>query len=254
MDLLKLHLYAKSKKGGSGGGIIPSGELLINENGIYDVIPYASVNVEVSASGGGAEGGTDEMAALVEGSITSIKDSKATKVRNMCFRDCMALVSVDFSAATMIGNTAFQNCTSLVSVSFPEATNISISAFYLCSNLTEVDFPKVKIIDTGAFQNCSALTRAHFPNAVAFGNNAFSNCTSLIALVLRKNTMCALNATGAFYKTPIADGNGYIYVPAALIEEYKAATNWSTYATQFRALEDYTVDGTVTGALDESKI
>lgn len=40
----------------------------------------------------------------------------------------------------------------------------------------------------------------------------------------------------------------------ALVDSYKAATNWSTYATQFRALEDYTVDGTITGELDSTKI
>lgn len=39
-----------------------------------------------------------------------------------------------------------------------------------------------------------------------------------------------------------------------LVDTYKADTNWSTYAAQFRALEDYTVDGTITGELDESKI
>lgn len=49
-------------------------------------------------------------------------------------------------------------------------------------------------------------------------------------------------------------GTGYIYVPRALVDTYKAATNWSTIADQFRALEDYTVDGTITGELDESKI
>lgn len=54
--------------------------------------------------------------------------------------------------------------------------------------------------------------------------------------------------------TPIANGTGYIYVPSALIEQYKVAENWSTYASQFRALEDYTVDGTITGELDETKI
>jgi hypothetical protein len=37
----------------------------------------------------------------------------------------------------------------------------------------------------------------------------------------------------------VANGTGYIYVPAALIEDYKAATNWSLYADQFRAIEDY---------------
>ena len=46
----------------------------------------------------------------------------------------------------------------------------------------------------------------------------------------------------------------YIYVPSALIDSYKAATNWTTFSTQFRALENYTLDGTINGLLDPSKI
>ena len=66
--------------------------------------------------------------------------------------------------------------------------------------------------------------------------------------------MATLSNTNAFSSTPIASGTGYIYVPRALVDSYKAASKWSTYANQFRALEDYTVDGTTTGALDETKI
>ena len=63
-----------------------------------------------------------------------------------------------------------------------------------------------------------------------------------------------LSNTSAFNSTPITFGTGYIYAPRALVDSYKAATNWSTYADQICALEDYTVDGTTTGALDETKI
>ena len=65
---------------------------------------------------------------------------------------------------------------------------------------------------------------------------------------------CGLSNTSALSGTPIESGSGYIYVPAALVDSYKTASNWSTYANQFRALEDYTVDGTTTGALDDSKV
>lgn len=51
-----------------------------------------------------------------------------------------------------------------------------------------------------------------------------------------------------------ASGTGYIYVPAASVDVYKNVGGWKAYAAQFRALEDYTVDGTITGELDESKI
>ena len=85
--------------------------------------------------------------------------------------------------------------------------------------------------------------------------NAFAYCEAMESLILRKTSaICTLANTSVFRSTPIADGTGYIYVPAALVDSYKAATNWSTYADQFRALEDYTVDGTTTGALDETKI
>jgi hypothetical protein len=80
-------------------------------------------------------------------------------------------------------------------------------------------------------------------------------CSKFTTLILRNTTqIVTLNKTNAFADTPIASGTGYIYVPSALVDSYKAATNWSSYANQFRALEDYTVDGTTTGELDSTKI
>ena len=94
-----------------------------------------------------------------------------------------------------------------------------------------------------------------FPCLTNVAFNTFSNSTNLTCLALRtQNNICTLSGWSAFDDTPIYDGDGYIYVPSALIEQYKTATNWTYFATKFRALEDYTVDGTVTGALDTSKI
>ena len=67
--------------------------------------------------------------------------------------------------------------------------------------------------------------------------------------------MSTLSSTNAFSGTPIALGTtGYIYVPRDLIASYEAATNWSTFAGRYRALEDYTVDGTITGAFDDTRL
>jgi hypothetical protein len=65
--------------------------------------------------------------------------------------------------------------------------------------------------------------------------------------------MCVLYYTNSFDGSPIANGTGYIYVPGALHNSYLADTKWSTYANQFRRLEDYTVDGTINGELDTSR-
>ena len=155
---------------------------------------------------------------------------------------------------TSIGGNAFSGCSSLTTADFPAATSIGSSAFQSCSKLTTADFPAATSIGGNAFSGCSSLTTADFPAATSISGAAFHLCSKLTALILRSATMATLSSTSAFSSTPIASGTGYIYVPAALVDRYKAATNWSTYANKFRALEDYTVDGTVTGALDESKI
>ena len=51
--------------------------------------------------------------------------------------------------------------------------------------------------------------------------------------------MATLRNISALSSTPIKYGAGYIYVPATLVDTYKAATNWSTYANKIRAIEDY---------------
>jgi hypothetical protein len=91
------------------------------------------------------------------------------------------------------------------------------------------------------------------PAATSIGESAFYECSALVTVILRSPTL-ASGGYGIFSTTPISSGTGYIYVPSALVDSYKAASNWKTYANQFRALEDYTVDGTITGALDPTKI
>lgn len=83
------------------------------------------------------------------------------------------------------------------------------------------------------------VTHLDLSTVTTIGSNAFTECGALSTLILRSDTVCTLTATNAFNSTPIASGTGYIYVPSALVDEYKAATNWSTYADQFRAIEDY---------------
>ena len=122
------------------------------------------------------------------------------------------------------------------------------------AKLHTVDIRSATMIDSAAFRGCSALAVLDLPCVVSIATYAFYQTESLKALILRSETLCTLENTNAFTSSAIASGTGYIYVPAALIEDYKVAANWSTYAAKFRALEDYTVDGTTTGALDESKI
>ena len=106
-------------------------------------------------------------------------------------------------------------------------------------SITEIRDNYATSIGKYAFQYCSALTAANFPAVTSIGSAAFYSCSALTALILRSGTMATLGGKSAFTSTPIKSGTGYIYVPAALVDSYKAPSNWSTYANQIRAIEDY---------------
>lgn len=202
-------------------------------------------------------------------SLTTVNLSNTITVGDYAFDDCSKLTTVNLPNATSIGRNAFNTCTQLTTVSLPSTTSMVSNTFAGSSNLKSVDLPKLTSICTGNFYNCnqlevvniplatnvddsafyacSALPKIDLPNVTSIGRNAFAKCSNLKTLILRSSTMCTLSATGAFTSTPIKSGEGYIYVPRDLIDQYKSATNWSTFAAQFRVLEDYTKDGTTTG-------
>ena len=191
----------------------------------------------VETGGGGDDTQID---ALIDRSITEISNSRVTKIGEYAFYYCKILTTANFPAATSIDSNAFQDCSSLTTVDFPVATSIGSNSFYSCNSLTTVDFPVATSIGSNAFRGCSSLTTVDFPVATSIGSYAFRDCSSLTTLILRNpDVVCTLSNTNAFTSTPIASGTGYIYVPSALVDSYKAETNWSTFADQIRAIEDY---------------
>lgn len=118
-------------------------------------------------------------------------------------------------------------------------TSIRQQAFRACSALASVNFPNCTIVSDNAFYGCSALAKADFASPVAFKTNAFYGCSALTALILRStDQLCTITGT-PFASSAIANGNGYIYVHAVMVDQYKADSRWSTYAAQIRAIEDY---------------
>ena len=105
--------------------------------------------------------------------------------------------------------------------------------------VTEYQENRISKIGQRAFYNCTALTVVDVPNVTTIGISALGECTALEALILRSDTIVTMENTNALEKTGIATGTGFVYVPSALVAGYQAATNWSTYANQIRAIEDY---------------
>ena len=129
---------------------------------------------------------------------------------------------------------------SITEISNSRVTKVGSYALALCTNLTTANIPAATSIGDGAFNDCTNLTTANLPAATTIGNYAFNKCAKLTTLILREaNAVCTMSNISALSFTPIASGTGYIYVPASLVDSYKAAKNWSKYADQIRAIEDY---------------
>lgn len=157
-----------------------------------------------------------------------------------CFSYCTSLESVDFPLLNVYISRLFEYCSNLKNVNLPLLPGLGANMFNTCIALKEVYFPSVTIAYSNACTNCTSLEIVIFDSKVGFiRQTIFNNCTSLTALVLRNEEISTLSYTNVFQGTPIEAGTGYIYVPKALIEDYKVATNWINFAEQFRAIEDY---------------
>ena len=235
------------------------------KTGVSDNLEFPNAMVEaINTIESGGSSDNSKLNALIDRSITEIS-SDVISIGLNAFSNCATLMTANFPVATSVENNAFANCTTLITANFPVATSIGHNTLSYCTSLTTVNLPAATSIGNSTFNGCTSLTTVNLPAAKSIGIGAFGNCHSLTALILRSETRCTLDRNaftkcyhilGTVDTTYNPDGlkDGYIYVPSALVEAYQTSSNWSDYSTQFRALEDYTVDGTITGELDPNKI
>ena len=156
-----------------------------------------------------------------------------TTIKSHTFEDGVGIIEFD-DDVTSINNYAFGSCSSLSSITIPNSvTNIGQNAFNSCSSLTSVTIGSgVTSIGSNAFRFCSGLTSITIPSGVtSINDNAFRECSGLTSITIEATTPPTLG-NDAFYET----NDCPIYVPAASVETYKAASGWGTYANRIQAI------------------
>lgn len=132
-------------------------------------------------------------------------------------------------------NRAYQNAVQKVEIG-EGVTSIDSYAFYNCSSLASITIQEgVTSIGNSAFQSCLSLASITIPESVtSIGNYAFTYCYGMRYYDFTACTSVpTLSSTNAF--TGIS-ADCQMLIPAALYNEWSAATNWATYASYMVAV------------------
>lgn len=246
-----------------------------SKTGITDPLTLDGMAEAVNGLQVGGGGSSDLARQIIDRTITKFSDDTITSLGSYAFYNCDKLTDINIPACVELGDSALSFCKGLTSIDLPSCTSVTgSSVFYACSNLTSINLPVCSELGYNAFGSCKNLTSINLPVCITLGNNsmssctyltsidlpmctsigssAFGNCMNLVAVVIRSESVCELTNTNAFKYCPHILGtvnttynpeglkDGYIYVPDNLVESYKTATNWSTYASQIKPLSEYT--------------
>ena len=167
------------------------------------------------------------MTELDQTGIDYLNSVRGTNMKGV-FYYCSSLISLDLSnfdtsnATDMNG--MFYVCRSLISLDLSNFDTSNVTdmgnMFSVCNSLISLDLSN---FDTSNVTNMSAM---------------FYNCSLLEYLIIGSST----------FKFQMKESNCgrlnttcKILVPSSLLDTYKTATNWSSIASQFDAIENYTI-------------
>ena len=207
---------------------IPDGVTSIGNNAFQYCFPLTSITIPDGVTSIGSSAFNNCYL------LTDIKiPDGVTSLENSAFSSCRKLSEVVIpDGVTSLGNSAFHSCFSLKSLTIPDSvTTLGTNTFQYCYALPELNLPDtITAIPNSMCYGCYSLTHFTIPAGVtSIGTQAFYQCYLMHEFHFLPTTPPTLAATSAFSSVP---SDCVFYVPAASLEAYKSATNWSTYASR----------------------
>ena len=166
-----------------------------------------------------------------------------TEIGESCFAYDKKLKTIILpDTVTKIGRYCFRYCEELMLNKLPSMiSSLEERCFNGCLKITINEIPEnITTLKASIFEHCNAISEITCKGIItSINSKAFKDCTKLEKFVLTNVTnVPSLDDVNVFLYTPIESGTGYIYVPDALVDSFKSATNWSTYADQIKPISE----------------
>lgn len=153
------------------------------------------------------------------GNIKKLDLPECTGIRAGAFSS-QPLTEINLPKCISIDNNSFYKC-DIVNVSLPSMTKAENTMFVYCLKFRSIMFNNENITQIGGLYNSIISSCSNFKHII------IPNCTTVPKL----GSVNGLVGSDATLKAQLT-----IYVPRAMVEQYKAATNWSAY--NIAAIED----------------
>lgn len=190
---------------------------------------------------------------------------KVTKMWSYAFYNTQGINTLNFPILTSVEENTFLNTnivnlnipnlescykgfvsnSSVKTLSFPKLSNVRGSGNSLGQNLENLTTLELGLTNNSYFwlvSNAPDLTKVTLPQFNYVSNAMFKNCSNIKTIVLSNPSNVCTLSNASYLPTQItntADTTSYVYVPQALLTNYKTATNWATFSSKIRAIEDY---------------
>lgn len=153
-------------------------------------------------------------------------------------------LTIPSTSSVDVSGYAALSMSSLTTINNPEnLIKFGQYTFYNCSRLTtSITIPTANTeVPNSCFNGCSAMPQVTVPSHVtSIGAQAFSGFNSNGKIIFQGTTPPTMSNSNSFSLAWGSSVGCKIYVPDSALNDYKSATNWSTYADRIYPVSDLT--------------